>query len=80
MLTKSSKYLDAQITVPEVAAILGVSSQVVRTILDKGLIPYTVPSKHRRIRRGDVLAYQASTREGGVPELASTGEENVLAD
>lgn len=55
------------ITVPEAAAILGISERTLGRLLAQGLIPYTRPSKHRRLKRSDVVNYQhqVTRLEGG---------------
>jgi excisionase family DNA binding protein len=46
------------LSVPQVAAILGVSDRTVRRIMDRGELPYHVPSRHPRIRLVDLEAYR----------------------
>lgn len=76
--TRAILYLDAMITVPEAAAMLGVAPKTMHALLDDGLIPFIVPRKHRRVRRGDVLAYKESVGRSGLPVLASFGAEDLL--
>jgi excisionase family DNA binding protein len=70
--------LDAVITVPQAATILGVAPRTLRAMLDEGKIPYTVPRQHRRLRRGDVLAYQDSVTRHGSVHVATSGLEDLL--
>lgn len=72
--------MDAEITVPQMAAILGVSDRTAGRMLDEGLIPFTRPRFHRRMKRGDVLAYKAA-QAGNTPViLHETGSDDPLKD
>lgn len=71
----SQRYLNGYVSVPEAASLIGVSPTTMRALLDRGEIPYTRPSKHRRVRRGDVLAFMEQMKENGTPELAEVGED-----
>lgn len=75
---RANLYLEAMIPIPEAAALLGVTAWTMHRILDDGLIPFIVPRKQRRIRRGDVLAYKESVSRSGSPTLASSGPEDLL--
>ena len=74
-MSGSLKYLDAYVTVPEAAGMAGVSPYTMGKILDDGLIPFTRPRKHRRVKRRDVLAYLGSVTESGTPELATLAHD-----
>lgn len=78
--SKHSAYLDADIPVTEAAVLLGVSSRTFHRIIDAGLIPYRIPMKKKRVRRGDVLAYKEQTTFGKPPEVAYAGREDALKD
>lgn len=76
---KSARYLEQLVPVPEAAALAGVSARTMHRLLDTGLIPFTRPSQHRRVRRGDVLDYLAQRTEHGVVEPEDHGFD-YLAD
>ncbi len=76
---RSARYLEAYLTVPQAAELLGVSRQTMAKILDDGEIPYIRPHKHRRVKRADVLAHRQRKTEGGVPGTPAA-TENLLAD
>lgn len=75
----SMRYLERYVTVPDAAALAGVSPQTMRKMLDDGLIPFIRPNVHRRVRRVDVLAYLGRQSERGPAEVA-TAAEDLLAD
>jgi excisionase family DNA binding protein len=68
------------LTVSEAAAELGVSRRTVSRLLDAGEIPYSVPSKQRRIRRADLLAHQRGRLYLGAAALPGGSGEDVLRD
>ncbi|MDR0436580.1 MAG: helix-turn-helix domain-containing protein [Propionibacteriaceae bacterium] len=47
-----------RLSTSQAADLLGVSRQTLVRLLDKGVIPYEKPSRHRQLRLSDVLAYQ----------------------
>jgi excisionase family DNA binding protein len=53
------------LTTGEVARLLGVTTQHVRNLCDRGLLPYVHVGSHRRVHRSDFEALQ-SRQEGGL--------------
>lgn len=53
------------LTTGEVAKLLGVTTQHVRNLCDRGLLPYVHVGSHRRVHRSDFEALQ-SRQEGGL--------------
>jgi excisionase family DNA binding protein len=51
-------------SVPEAAVLLGISYSLMAGLLDQGEIDYIRPSKHRRVKRADVLDYRELHRVG----------------
>ncbi len=60
---------DDYITVPEAAAMLGVSRQTFSEMLDRGKIEHIRPVKQRRVKVGDVLQFRDGIRRRGVRKL-----------
>lgn len=74
---------DQTLSTEQAATILGVSRQTLVRMLDRGLIPYSKPSKHRKIRLDDLLEYQRSTssqKNAALTQMVSIGESNGLYD
>ena len=66
---------DDPLTTSEAADLLGVTRQTVNVYIDRGLLPVTkTPGGHARIRRADLLTFQA--QPPGTP--GSTAEQRVL--
>ncbi|MBW3089626.1 helix-turn-helix domain-containing protein [Bifidobacterium miconisargentati] len=74
---------DQTLSTEQAATILGVSRQTLVRMLDRGLIPYSKPSKHRKIKLDDLLEYQRSTssqKNAALTQMVSVGESNGLYD
>lgn len=72
------QYWDAEVSVPEAATILGVSPRTLSRLLDAGLIPWTRPSQHRRVKRQDVLTYRQQHSGGSPVVLDYVGPDDPL--
>ena len=76
--------LGQRLTTQEAADLLGVSRPTLIKLLEEGKIPYETPSRHRRIRLSDLLAYQAVRREEqrrvAVRDLTQDAQELGLYD
>lgn len=75
--------LGQRLTTQEAADLLGVSRPTLIKLLEEGKIPYETPSRHRRIRLSDLLAYQAVRREEQrrvLRELTQDAQELGLYD
>lgn len=71
------------LTTQQAADLLGVSRPTFVKLLEEGQIPYTTPSRHRRILLSDVLDYrqrQQGERRAGLDELARLSDEGGLYD
>ncbi|MCI9889244.1 helix-turn-helix domain-containing protein [Micrococcales bacterium 31B] len=67
---------EATVTTQEAADVLGISRPTLVRLLEQGAIPFSQPSRHRRILLADVLAYQAShdgIHQGSAPETNEGG-------
>lgn len=75
--------LAQQLTTQEAADFLGISRPTLVKLLESGGIPYEQPSRHRRVRLADVLAFQEqrrSERRAVLGELARDAQELGLYD
>jgi excisionase family DNA binding protein len=75
--------LSQRLTTQEAADLLGISRPTLIKLLDAGKIPYETPSRHRRIRLSDLLAFQALRREDQrrvLRELTQDAQELGLYD
>jgi excisionase family DNA binding protein len=71
------------LTTSEAAQLLGISRPTLVRLLEAGEIPYEQPSRHRRVRLADVLAYQERAkraRAAGLDEMVRASEEAGLYD
>lgn len=71
-----------KMTTQDAAEFLGVSRPTVVRLLERGLIPYEQPGRHRRIRLADLLEYQReSTMERGriLDEISRDAEDEGLS-
>lgn len=71
------------LTTSEAAAVLGVSRPTLVRLLEAGEIPFEQPGRHRRVRLGDLLAYQQRARRAraaGLDEMVRDAEDARLYD
>ncbi|MGH3438572.1 MAG: excisionase family DNA-binding protein, partial [Sciscionella sp.] len=71
------------LTTTEAAALLGVSRPTLVRLLEAGGIPYEQPSRHRKVRLTDVLAYQDRMRRArsvGLDEMVRESEAAGVYD
>ncbi len=75
--------LGQQLTTQEAADLLGVSRPTLVKLLDQGAIPYEQPSRHRRLRLADVLAFRDQRRQEqrtALRDLARSAQDMGLYD
>ena len=65
---------DDELTTQEAADLLGLSRPTVVKMMDDGRLPFHKPSAHRRVRRADLMAYQAVLRRERRDALAALSE------
>ncbi|MGI9003267.1 MAG: helix-turn-helix domain-containing protein [Pseudonocardia sp.] len=71
------------LTTSQAANLLGVSRPTLVRLLEAGEIPFDKPGRHRRIRLGDVLAYQDRSRRSraaGLDEMVRISEDTGIYD
>lgn len=71
------------LTTGQAADLLGVSRPTLVRLLEAGEIPFDKPGRHRRIRLGDLLAYQQRARRAraaGLDEMVRVSEEAGIYD
>ncbi len=69
---------NTMLTTQEAAHLLGTSRPTLVKLLEDGEIPYTRPSRHRRVMLADLLAYQQRRRherQRALAEMVEIGEE-----
>jgi excisionase family DNA binding protein len=75
--------LSQRLTTQEAADLLGISRPTLVKLLETGKIPYETPSRHRRIRLSDLLAFQGLRRDNQrtvLRELTRDAQELGLYD
>lgn len=73
----------AVLTTSQAADLLGVSRPTLVRLLEAGAIPFDKPGRHRRVRLGDVLAYQERSRRSraaGLDEMVRVSEDAGIYD
>lgn len=65
---------DDELTTQEAADLLGLSRPTVVKMMDDGRLPFRKPGAHRRVRRADLMAYQAVLRRERRDALAALSE------
>ena len=71
------------LTTGQAADLLGVSRPTLVRLLEAGEIPFDQPGRHRRIRLGDLLAYQQRVRRAraaGLDEMVRVSEDAGIYD
>ena len=71
------------LTTGQAADLLGVSRPTLVRLLEAGEIPFDQPGRHRRIRLGDLLAYQQRARRAraaGLDEMVRVSEDAGVYD
>lgn len=71
------------LTTGQAADLLGVSRPTLVRLLEAGEIPFGKPGRHRRIRLGDLLAYQQRARRAraaGLDEMVRVSEDAGIYD
>lgn len=71
------------LTTSEAAQVLGISRPTLVRLLESGEIPFEQPSRHRRVRLADVLAYQERARRAraaGLDEMVRVSEDAGFYD
>ncbi len=71
------------LTTSQAADLLGVSRPTLVRLLEAGAIPFDKPGRHRRVRLGDVLAYQERSRRSraaGLDEMVRVSEDAGIYD
>jgi excisionase family DNA binding protein len=69
------------LTTQQAAQFLGISRPTFVKLLEDGVLPYTQPGRHRRVRLSDVLAYRERIqheRDVGLDELTAISQEAGL--
>lgn len=73
----------AVLTTSQAADVLGVSRPTLVRLLEAGEIQFVKPGRHRRVRLGDVLAYQERSRRSraaGLDEMVRVSEDAGIYD
>jgi excisionase family DNA binding protein len=71
------------LTTGEAADMLGISRPTLVRLLESGEMPFEQPGRHRRVRLGDVLAYQQRARRAraaGLDEMVRRSEDAGIYD
>lgn len=73
--------VEQRLTTQEAADFLGFSRPTLIKFLERGDIPFTLVGRHRRVRLGDLIAYQkqaGQTRRAALQEMADIARESGL--
>jgi excisionase family DNA binding protein len=71
------------LTTQQAGDFLGISRPTFVKLLEDGVLPYSQPGRHRRVRLSDVLAYRERIqheRDEGLDELAAVSQDAGLYD